>query len=154
MTARQQLILIAAGTAIIGFALGALWQYGSGRTASRQLAEIRHEHAFTSLEATLGAATIEAQRGSHEISRQLASEFFSGLQTELHRADGERRQAFQEILQRRDAMITALSRADPQSGPMLAQLFTRYRLAMGQPVGPEAGAASSPQPQTPDSPQP
>lgn len=146
MTQQQKMIAIAAGAAIVAFALGALWQYSSARSYASELAATDRALGFQRLEATLGAATIEAQRGSYEISRQLASDFFSGLQAEIGRADGERRLAFQEILQRRDAMITSLSRSDPQSGAMLAQLFVRYRIAMGEPVGPTDGTAAPPTP--------
>jgi hypothetical protein len=144
MTLQQKIILAAVIAALAGFAVGALWQYTNARSQAQQRAGVERDLAFQTLEATLGAATIEAQRGSYEISRQLTSEFFSGLQRELGRAPAERRAAFEEILQQRDAMITALSRSDPQAGAMLAQLFTRYRIAMGETVGPNAGAAPAP----------
>lgn len=131
---------------MIGFGIGAFWQYTNARTQAQHRAAVERDLAFQTLEATLGAATIEAQRGSYEISRQLASDFFSGLQRELGRAPGEARAALEEISQQRDAMITALSRSDPQAGAMLAQLFTRYRIAMGKPVGPNADAAPAPSP--------
>jgi hypothetical protein len=146
MTHQHRLIAAAIAALIIGFAIGALWQYTSARSYARQLDTTRHDLTFQSLEATLGAATIEAQRGSYEIARQLASDFFSGLQQELGAAaTPQRQQEFQEILRQRDSMITALSRSDPQSGSMLAQLFMRYRIAMGEPVGP---GAVSPAPAT------
>jgi hypothetical protein len=148
MTNQQRLFLAVAVAAVVGFTLGALWQYTSARGYAHQLRETQAELAFKRNEATLGTATIEAQRGGHEIARQFASEFFSGLQAEIGRTTGERRQALQEILQQRDAMITALSRGDPQSGSLLAQLFFRYRIAMGEPVGPMDSAAS-PQEQQP-----
>jgi hypothetical protein len=144
MTAQQRTILVAAFMALVGFAVGALWQYTSVRDLSATLATTSGELAFQRLEATLGAATIEAQRGSYEIARQLTSSFFSGLQEQIASARGERQQAFHEILQRRDAMITALSRSDPQAGAMLAQLFLRYRIAMGEPVGPDASTGLPP----------
>jgi hypothetical protein len=144
MTYRQTVIAVGVAAAIAGFAIGALWQYASARGYSQRLDQTEHALTFKQLEALLGAATIEAQRGSHEIGRQLASEFFGGLQVAMPRAEPGERQAFQEILDRRDAMITALSRADPQSGPMLAQLFMRYRIARGEPVGPTADVTSPP----------
>lgn len=144
MKAQQKTILIALAAAVVGFAIGALWQYTSARGHARERAVVERELGFQTLEATLGAATIEAQRGSYEISRQLASDFFSGLQRQLSQAPDERRDELEEILEQRDAMITALSRSDPQAGAMLAQLFTRYRIAMDEPVGPTAGAASTP----------
>jgi hypothetical protein len=142
MTDTQRIIVVGLVAALIGFALGAFWQHMSVRAHARELEATHHDLTFQRLEATLGAATIEAQRGSHEIGRQLASQFFSGLQTELAAADPQRQQAFREILEQRDAMITALSRGDPQAGSMLAQLFVRYRIAMGEPVGPNTGTAS------------
>jgi hypothetical protein len=142
----QRTILIAAAAAVVAFAIGALWQYASVRSHADRLAATTDALTFQRLEATLGAATIEAQRGSYEISRQLASDFFSGLQAEIGGAAPDRRQAFTEILQQRDAMITALSRYDTQSGALLAQLFTRFRIAMGEPVGPTEGLSSPPPP--------
>ncbi|HSJ08017.1 MAG TPA: hypothetical protein VK936_15035 [Longimicrobiales bacterium] len=144
MSDQQRTILIAAAAAILAFAIGALWQYAAVRSHADRLAATTDSLTFQRLEATLGAATIEAQRGSYEISRQLASDFFSGLQTEIGAAAPDRGQAFADILQQRDAMITALSRYDAQSGALLAQLFTRYRIAMGEPVGPTEGTRSTP----------
>lgn len=152
MGARQTAILIGVAAAVVGFGIGALWQYTNARAQTQQRAAVERDLAFQTLEATLGAATIEAQRGSYEISRQLASDFFSGLQRELGRAPGEgsapgeARAALEEISEQRDSMITALSRSDPQAGAMLAQLFTRYRIARGKPVGPNSDAAPAPAP--------
>lgn len=136
MTLQQRTILVAVVSALLGFAIGAAWQYSSARGYANRLDISETDLAFQSTEATLGAATIEAQRGSYELARQLASDFFSQLQNHVDRAPADRQQTFREILSSRDAMITALSRSDPQSGSMLAQLFMRYRIAMGEPVGP------------------
>jgi hypothetical protein len=132
----HRLIVIAAAAAIVGFALGALWQYAGARGSLRELDETRQDLTFSQLEATLGAATIEAQRGNYEVARQLTSSFFVGLQQDVGRAPADRRAAFDEILRRRDTTITTLSRSDPQSGGMLAELFDRYRVARGETVGP------------------
>jgi hypothetical protein len=150
MTERQRTIAAALAALILGFAIGALWQYTSARGYASELSTTQHDLTFQHLEATLGAATIEAQRGSYEIGRQLASDFFTGLQAELGRATPARQQEFRDMLLQRDAMITALSRSDPQSGPMLAQIFVRYRIAMGEPVGPVGTRTQSP----PEGPEP
>lgn len=136
MTGQQRVVLTAVVAALIGFMIGAVWQYTSARGYADRLDVAETGLAFQQIEATLGAATIEAQRGSYELARQLASDFFSSLQQHVDRAPADVQPAFTEMLQRRDAMITALSRSDPQSGSMLAQLFMRYRIAMGEPVGP------------------
>jgi hypothetical protein len=136
-------LLIAAGV-LVGFLVGFAWQYTSASGYRTELDRTTHELTFKRIEATLGAATIEAQRGGYEIARQLASQFFSSLQDNVGRAPPGAAPAFNEILGRRDVMITALSRNDPQSGPLLAQLFFRYRSAVGEPVGPDAGTLPAP----------
>jgi hypothetical protein len=146
MNPQQRTILIAVAAAIVSFGIGAIWQYTRASAFENRLEQTERDLTFQQLEATLGAATIEAQRGSYEIARQLISDFFGGLQTSYQSADAGRQQPFSEILAQRDAMITSLSRSDPQSGSMLAQLFVRYRLAMGEPVGPESGTTSPPPP--------
>jgi CRP-like cAMP-binding protein len=143
MSDRMRTILIAVVAALVAFAVGFLWQYASARRHAERLEVAERDLTLQRLEATLGAATIEALRGSHEIARQLASDFFTRLQAHHRRAEPQQRQTFEEILARRDLIITALSRADPQSGSMLAQMFTRYRIALGEPVGPESGANST-----------
>jgi len=139
---RTYLIAILAG--IIGFAMGAGWQYMSARNYSEQLEQVQDDLTFQRLEATLGAATVEAQRGGYELARQLVSEFYTGLQTAVESAPEERKATFTELLGTRDGMITALSRNATQTGSMLAQIFVRYRIAMGEPVGPEPTPAAPP----------
>lgn len=146
MSDQQRTILVAAVAAILGFAIGAGWQYATTRGPINELEQTREDLAFQEIEATLGAATIEAQRGSFEIARQLVSDFFTGLQNNIGDAPADRSDAFRDILAQRDAMITALSRGDPQSGSMLAQLFMRFRIAMGEPVGPQDTQSIEPTP--------
>jgi hypothetical protein len=147
-------LFVAAGV-VVGLLIGFAWQHfqGAGQRSALQRAE--HELVFLRLEATLGAATVEAGRGGYETARQRASEFFTGLQQELGRAPANAQPALREILDRRDTMITALSRNDPQSGPLLAQLYFRYRSAFGRPVGPGEGTLPAPPAQQPaDTPAP
>jgi hypothetical protein len=144
MRSDRTTILAVAAAAIIGIAVGALWQHAATRGQARELVTARHELVFLRLEATLAAATVEAQRGNYEIARQLASGFYGDLQRETGAAQAGPQAAFGEILQQRDATITALSRADTQSGSMLAQQFTRYRLAVGKPVGGASAGGTAP----------
>jgi hypothetical protein len=136
-------LFIAAGV-LAGFLIGFLWQYTAARGYSGELDSLRQEQLWLDLEATLGAASIEAHRGGHEAARQLASRFFTELQQNIGSAPAAARATFDDILARRDAMITSLSRNDPQSGPLLGQLFIRYRSAMGRQVGPDAGTMPAP----------
>lgn len=151
MTETQQAVLGAVVAAIVGFAIGAGWQYSSARgfrgeleTTRTELDSTSHELALQRLEATLGAATIESHRGNHESGRRLASEFFSGLQDEVERAPAAAQPEFRAILEQRDAMITALSRGSPESAGLLSDLFVRFRTALGEDVGPIPAPASEP----------
>jgi hypothetical protein len=143
MTDTQRVVLGAAVAAIAGFAIGAGWQYSSAKNYRSDLESTRivldsthHELTYQRLEATLGAATIEAQRGNHESARRLASDFFTTLQAEFETAPPQAQPALRRILDQRDSIITELSRARLESGGVLAELFAEYRTALGEPVGP------------------
>jgi hypothetical protein len=150
MTDTQRVVLGVAVAAIAGFAIGAGWQYSSASayrsdldSTRIELDSTRHELTYQRLEATLGAATIEAQRGNHESARRLASDFFTTLQAEIETANPEAQPALRRILNQRDSIITELSRARLESGGVLAELFAEYRTALGEAVGPipvETGA--------------
>jgi hypothetical protein len=153
MTDTQRAVLGAVVAAIVGFAIGAGWQYSIARgfrgdldTTRTELDSTRHDLTFQTLEATLGAATIEAQRGNHESARRLASQFFTGLQSEIASAPPAAQPELRRILDQRDVMITELSRASLESGGQLAEVFAEYRMAMGEPVGPLPAASADSQP--------
>lgn len=155
MTAGQRWTLITIGAAVLAFALGAGWQYTRVADARSRLADAEsrlaaseRDLAFQRLENTLATAAMEARRGRHEAARQLSSEFFTSLQSDLERAPADAQQALRDILGARDATITALSRAEPASADQLADLFNRYRVALGETVAPPAEA----QPQLPATP--
>jgi hypothetical protein len=147
----QRVVLGVVIAAVVAFAIGGGWQFSKARayrgeleTTRAQLDTARYELTFRRLEATLGTATIEAQRGNHESARRLASDFFSGLQTAIEEAPVSAQPALQQIQAQRDAMITELSRANLESGGLLAAIFDRYRAAMGEPVGPIPAPSAQP----------
>lgn len=136
--------LLIAIAVLIAFGVGAGWQFARARQLGSELETMRLQLESTTaalelqkLEATLGAATIEAQRDGYELGRQLASDFFTGLQQSIAGAPESARTALDEILAQRDQMITALSRSNPEAGSLLSRLFLRYRVAMGERVGPQ-----------------
>jgi hypothetical protein len=149
MTSREKVVLALAG--ILVLALLGLLVVQRTRTGQAET-ELERTRTLLSLqrhESTLAVVAIEAGRGSFEIARQLASDFFSGLQGDVDRAPEDAREAFRAILAQRDPMITALSRSDAQAAPQLVQLLMRYRLALGERVGPQTPAAA-PAPTVPD----
>lgn len=136
-----------AGGVILAFLIGFGWQYTRAIGYRGQLDRSEQALTFQHLEATLGAATIEAERGSYEAARQLASDFFTSLQQNIGQASPAATAGLRSILGERDAVITALSRADSQSGNALATLFERYRAALGEsmprPTPPDSAAATT-----------
>jgi hypothetical protein len=153
MTEGQRWILISVGVGLLAFGLGAGWQYTRASDFQAELDASSRDLKFQRLQGALAAATIEAQRGRHERARQMASSFFSGLQEAIEEAPPSASQAFREILSQRDAMITSLSRSDPEAAPLLGQLFTRYRIGLGEQAGPESvSPAPTPTPTPPRAP--
>ena len=146
MNTSQRNILLAVLAVLVAFGIGFGWQYADAHRLGGELAVTSEALELQRLESTLGAATIEAQRGSYEIARQHASEFFSGLQSAVGAAPEAAAPVLQQMLGERDAMITTLSRSNPQAGPMLAQMFNRFRAAMGRSVGPQGTEPTTPPP--------
>ena len=151
MTPRSRNILIIAGAVILAFGVGAAWQFTAARSARAALAEANatlentdRELAWERLQATLAMAAVAAQLGNHERSRQLASDFFSGLQDQAARAPAESQSAVQQLLGERDATITLLSRASPESGLQLARMLVQYREALGRDAAGLSPAAAAP----------
>jgi len=144
MTRREKLILGSAGVLVLILAAVAIWQATRAASAERREADTSTLLDLQRQESTLALSAIEAGRGSYELARQLASDFFTGLQARFDSAPAESSDALQQVLLQRDAMITALSRSDPQSAPQLVQLLIRYRVALGEPVGPNEPAGPTP----------
>jgi len=138
MTRARKTFAIVGGI-VVAFLVGFGWQFVRAHGLQGQLDQAQKELTFQRMEATLGAATIEAQRGGFEPARQLASDFFTRLQGAIETVPDNEKSPLREILQQRDAVITELSRSDGQSGAVLASLFVRYRAAVGEaPVTPAA----------------
>jgi len=144
LTTREKQVLITAATLLLVLALVAAWQVARAGSSESRLQETRTELALQRHESTLALAAIEANRGSFELARQLASDFFTGVQADLASAPVSARDALQQILVQRDGMITALSRSDPQAAPQLVQLLMRYRIALGRPIGPQQPSGAAP----------
>jgi hypothetical protein len=156
MTSRQRNALIIVAAIGLAFGGGSAWQFAKARqarlerdSAQQELAAAEQQLALERLEATLAIATVAAQLGNFERGRQLASDFFTRLQESAAGAPPAASAGFAEILARRDALITALSRSEPESGLELARLLASFQGALGKeaaspaplrPAAPPAGA--------------
>jgi hypothetical protein len=145
MTREQKILLGALIGIVAAFLIGFGWQYSRARSFENRLDDVTQDYTFKRLEATLAAATIEAQRGNYELARRHASDFFTGLQDALPGAPENARTTLQRISTQRDAIITAASRSDPQTASVLEQLYGSYRVAFGGlPVAPTPAPAAPP----------
>ncbi|MGI9140679.1 MAG: hypothetical protein ACR2GJ_06195 [Gemmatimonadaceae bacterium] len=114
---------------LAAFALGALWQYAGARRSAAALGTAQSALAEARLEATLASAVIEVQSGNYERGRQLASDFFTGLQRHLATAPPEAA-ALRPLYAQRDSVITVLSRNDPASAGLLSRALADFRAAI------------------------
>ena len=131
-TARSRWTIYSAIAVILIFITAMGWQYMRANRLQAQLAVARAE-------ATLGASALEAQRGSYEVARRLASDFFTQLQATVGDAPSAIRPQLTTMLGQRDATITMLSRNDSQAADVLARMFTQYRATLH---GPETAPTS------------
>ncbi len=152
MTSVQRNTWVALAAIAVAFVGGFGWQYSKARQARmegdfarQEVSTLQQQQALDRLEATLAMATVAAQFGDFERGRQLASDFFALLQEGADTAPGTARPALDEILGRRDGVITMLSRAQPESGLELAALLTWLQNALGkQPTVPAYQQAAPP----------
>lgn len=152
MSIRTRNILIVVATLIVAFGVGAAWQFAQANRARADLATIeaqlegvRFELALEQLHSTLALATVAAQLGNYERARQLTSDFFTALQEHSASAPDAAQATFADMLGARDAVITTLSRAEPEAGLDLARMLGRYREALGRETGGlPSGAAPMP----------
>jgi hypothetical protein len=134
---RNALIVVAA--IVIAFGGGAAWQYTQARQArtswqevTQQLDGLQQQRNLDQLESTLAMAALAAGLGDFERGRQLASDYFTGLQQQVAAAAPADRGALEDVLARRDAIITELSRAEPGSGRDIAALLAAFQRALGK----------------------
>lgn len=148
MTREQKFVLGGLIGILAAFLIGFGWQYSRARSFESRLDTVTQDYTFKRLEATLAAATIEAQRGNYELARRTSSDFFTALQEAMPRAPEDQRLPLERIAAQRDVIITAASRSDPQVASMLGQLYGTYRVAFGGlPVTPQPAPAAA-QPST------
>jgi len=118
------------------FLLGLVPMWLKARTAASQRDAAQHELRLSQMQNTLSAATIDARRGEYEPARQMASDFFTTLRTQID-ADADasaittaQRDRVRPFLAQRDEIITLLARSDPAAADRLSDLYVSYRQAM------------------------
>ena len=139
MTQHRRTTVIWVAAAAVAFGSGSAWQFAKARearlerdTVRQELASLQRQRALEQLEGSLAMATVASQFGNFERGRRLASDFFDMLQERAGTAPEAARSGLNEILARRDGIITVLSRAQPESGLELAALLTLLQNALGR----------------------
>jgi len=125
-----------AAVAVSIFLLGLipLWLKAGNAVSQRDAA--RHELQLSQIQNTLAGATIDARRGEYEPARQMASDFFTTLRTQIDNYTATsaltsgQRDRVRPLLTQRDEIITLLARSDPAAADRLSDLYVSYRQAM------------------------
>lgn len=115
------------GFFLLGFV--PMWLKASAAIEQRDAAQ--RGVRLAQLQNTLGAAMVDVQRGDFEPARQLTSDFYSNLRTQV---DGGGRSVFTAIqrekirplLAERDDLITLLARSDPEAADRLFAIYSSY----------------------------
>ena len=132
----KRLLLYAVGLLVV-FLLGLVPMWMKARTHAQERDAAQAALRVSALQNSLASATIDARRGEYEPARQAASDFFTGLRVEIERGkDSAFTEAQQQALRSsfvdvRDDTITLLARSDPASADRLADLYSKYRQALG-----------------------
>jgi hypothetical protein len=120
---------------LVVFLLGFVPMWLMARQRANDLAETQRHLKVSQLQNTLASAVIDARRGEYEPARQLASDFFTSLQTEMELEDDSalsqpQRDSIRPLFATRDEIITLLSRSDPASVEHLSNFYVSYREAI------------------------
>jgi hypothetical protein len=116
-----------AGLMLLGFLFGFVpsWLFAVGYEHERD--GIQRTARVSAIRHQLASATLNARAGRYEEARLHASHFFTKLRSEFDRDDtvfkSQEKGRIQEILARRDEIITMLARKDSAAADMMAQWY-------------------------------
>ena len=117
---------------IAAFLAGLVPMWLKFHESSGRLAAATHELNLARAQGSLTSAVLDVQRGDFELAREAASSFFTSLRAETDSGAGSvfspaQMVQAQQLLSRRDAIITLLARSDPTSLAQLSDLYGSYR---------------------------
>lgn len=121
---------------IVGiFLAGLIPMWLKARENANQRDVAQRELRLSQMQNTLAAATINARRGEYELARQMTSDFFTTLRSQIDKGNDSalttaQRENLRPLLVSRDDLITFLARSDPASAYKLSDLYVSYGKAM------------------------
>src|SRR5687767_11213093 len=106
------------------FLLGFVPMWFKANSAIEQRDAAQREVRLAQLENTLAAALVDVQRGEYEPARQITSDFYTNLRSQLDAGSASvftpaQREKLKSILGGRDDVITLLARSDPVAADRL-----------------------------------
>ncbi|MBD0373922.1 MAG: hypothetical protein ICV60_24140 [Pyrinomonadaceae bacterium] len=131
------------GIIVAVFLLGLVPMWLKAREYAGQRDAAQRELRLSQLENSLSESTIDARRGEYEPARQMASDFFTSLRTQMDKGEasdltGAQRESLKGLLAERDETITLLARSDPAAADRLSDLYIAFRDVMSS-VPPQGG---------------
>ena len=117
------------------FLVGVIPMWINANQYAGEREEAQQELRLKEMENLLAAAAINADRGDYEPARQLASDFFNMLRSQIGRGlnsdlSSQQRNELETLLSQRDDVITLLARSDPASAGRLSDMYVAYRKVM------------------------
>lgn len=113
------------------FLLGFVPMWLKAYRAIEQRDAAQREVRLGQLQSTLGAAMVDVQRGEYEPARQLTSDFYTNLRSQIDAANSSvltpaQRETLRPLLAERDEVITLLARSDRGAVDRLFAVYSSY----------------------------
>ena len=113
------------------FLLGFVPMWLQSNNAIEQRDASQREVRLSQLQNTLAAAMVDVQRGEYEPARQLTSDFYTNLRSQIDAANASvftpaQRETLRPLLAERDEVITLLARSDRAAVDRLFAIYSSY----------------------------
>jgi hypothetical protein len=113
------------------FLLGFVPMWLKANSAIEQRDAAQREVRLGQLQNTLGAAMVGVQRGEYEPARQITSDFYTNLRSQIDAGSASvftpaQREKLRPLLGERDDVITLLARSDPAAANRLFAIYSSY----------------------------
>jgi hypothetical protein len=113
------------------FLLGFVPMWFKAWSAIEQRDASQREVRLIQLQNTLSEAMVDVQRGNYEPARQLTSDFYTHLRSQLDATDASvfttaQRETLRPLLAERDDVITLLARSDPAAVNRLFAIYSSF----------------------------
>ena len=129
MTAKQKTV-IGLVMLVLVFLLGFMPQYLEKRQLQRELAISIEKLKLSELRDLAGLMLLEGLRQNYGVARDYSSQYFDKLRETSEQAENSTlKTQLQELLDSRDTVTAALSKADPASASQLQEIFVKTQAA-------------------------